>query len=241
MSKMINIDGVTAYHAYPENGVKHPGLILIEEIWGLNAHIKDVADRFAREGYSVIAPELLGDFEGKLDQSVLDEMHNPETRDEAQKKMRAILAPIQAPEFGEKTLASLEKCVKCLVEDKNVNPDSVGVLGFCFGGTYSFALAALDPRIKAAVPFYGQPLKSEKIPDLNCPVLAFYGEHDKNLMDTLPDFKKLMEKDNKNFTAVVYPNTGHAFFNDTNARMYNTDAAADAWSKTLKFLQEHLG
>ena len=54
-------------------------------------------------------------------------------------------------------------------------------------------------------------------------------------------FKKLMEKDNKNFTAVVYPNTGHAFFNDTNARMYNTDAAADAWSKTLKFLQEHLG
>src|ERR1700683_5178138 len=93
--KDIQIENMPAYHSYPEDGRKHPGLIVIHEIWGLNAHIKDVADRFAREGYSVVAPNLFHgmSFEGKIDQSLLDEMHDPSTRDEAQKKMRAILAP----------------------------------------------------------------------------------------------------------------------------------------------------
>ena len=244
-SKMIDIDGVPAYHAYPESdedNEKHPGLIVIHEIWGLVPHIKDVAERFAKEGYSVIAPDLFHDitFEGTVEQKLFDEMHDPKTKDEAQKKMRAILAPIQAPEFAGKTLAKLEECVKYLIEDSHVVSEDVGVLGFCFGGTYSFALAALDPRIKAAVPFYGHPLKPEKVSELNCPILAFYGDQDKNLMDTLPEFKNRMQAHNKDFTAVVYPNTGHAFFNDTNARMYDKKSAVDAWNKTLKFLKKNL-
>lgn len=130
--------------------------------------------------------------------------------------------------------------MKYLTEDSAVTASEIGVLGFCFGGTYSFALPALDQRIGAAVPFYGHPLAEEKIADLDCPVLAFYGEEDKNLMGSLPAFKESMTKHNKNFTAVVYPNTGHAFFNDTNERMYNSEAASDAWQKTLAFLKEHL-
>lgn len=242
MNKTINIKGLPAYHSYPDDGKKHPGLIVIHEIWGLNPHTKDVADRFAKEGYSVIAPDLFYDviFEGKVDQSILDEMHDPETRDEAQKKMRAILAPIQAPEFAKHTLANLEKCVKYLLEDAHIVSEDVGVLGFCFGGTYSLALAALDPRINAVVSFYGHPLKEEKIENLNCSILAFYGDHDKNLMDSLPLFKELMQKHSKDFTAIVYPNTGHAFFNDTNTKMYNEVAAKDSWYKTLVFLKDKL-
>ena len=221
MYKDIYLDGMPVYHAYPDDGKKHPGLVVIHEIWGLVPHIKDIADRFAKEGYSVIAPDLFYDvsFAGKVDQTILAEMQDPETRDEAQKKMRAIFAPLQAPEFGEKTLAKLEKCVKYLLEDAHIISEDVGVLGFCFGGTYSFALSALDPRIKAAVPFYGHPLKEEKIGEVNCPILAFYGDQDKNLMDTLPAFKEMMQANKKDFTAVVYPNTGQAYFNDTNARM----------------------
>ena len=231
-----------AYHSYPDDGAKHPGLIIIHEIWGLNDHTRDVADRFAKEGYSVIAPSLFHglSFEGKVDQTILDEMQNPETRDEAQKKMRAIMAPMQAPEFAGQMLAKLEECVKYLLEDAHVVSEDVGVLGFCFGGTYSLALGALDPRIKAIVSFYGHPLKEEKIILLNCPVLAFYGEKDENLMQSLPEFKKIMEAHNKDFTDIVYPNTGHAFFNDTNARMYDADAAQDAWIKTLAFLKKNL-
>src|ERR1700722_12871280 len=101
MNKDITISNFPAYHAYPDDGKKHPGLIVIHEIWGLDAHVKNGADRFAAQGYSVIAPNLFHgmSFEGKIDQVLLDEMHNPETRDEAQKKMRALMAPIMAPEF----------------------------------------------------------------------------------------------------------------------------------------------
>src|SRR6185312_5418070 len=236
-SKDITIGSIPAYHAYPDDGARHPGLIVIHEIWGLNEHVRDVANRFAEQGYSVVAPNLFHgmSFEGKIDHSLLDEMRNPETRDEAQKKMRALLAPIQAPEYADKAISQLKACVDYLLSDEHVS-GKVGVLGFCFGGTYALALAADDARIEASVPFYGQPLPAEKIHSLNCPVLAFFGEEDAGLIASLPALKEGMQKAEKDFEAVVYPHTGHAFFNDTNARMYNREAAEDAWKKTLVFL-----
>jgi carboxymethylenebutenolidase len=116
----------------------------------------------------------------------------------------------------------------------------VGVTGFCFGGSYTFHLAAHDTRIKAAVPFYGQPPAPDEIPQITCPILAFYGDQDANLMQSLPQLKEDMARDNKQFEAVVYPGAGHAFFNDTNAYMYNPGFAKDAWEKTLAFLHKHL-
>lgn len=239
--KDVTIGGMPAYHVYPDDGQKHPGLVVIHEIWGLNEHIKDVANRFAEKGYSVLAPNLFHglSFEGKIDHSLLDEMRNPETRDEAQKKMRALLAPIQAPDYADEALSQLKECVDYLLADKHVS-GKIGVLGFCFGGTYALALAADDTRISASVPFYGQPLPAEKIKTLACPVLAFFGEEDAGLMSSLPAFKEGMQKAGKSFEAVVYPHTGHAFFNDTNVRMYNAEAAQDAWNKTLDFLANNL-
>lgn len=242
MHKDITIGSTPAYHSYPHDGKIHPGLIVIHEIWGLVPHIKNVADRCAAAGYSVLAPDLFHgeSFQGKADQSLLIEMQDPETRDEAQKKMRELLAPMQAPEFGMKMLAQLKHCVDYLAADAHVS-GKIGVLGFCFGGTYSLALAAEDSRILAAVPFYGQPLAAEKIKNLQASVLAFFGEKDTRLMESLPAQKEAMQKDGKDFTAVVYPNTGHAFFNDTNTKMYDAAAAKDAWEKTLAFLSKNLG
>jgi carboxymethylenebutenolidase len=245
MEKMIELTSKKVFPTFlmtPDDKKKYPGLIVIEEIWGLNDHIKDVAKRFAKEGYIVLSPELLSEtgITEKADQSLLEQVKNPATRDEAQKKLRVLFAPLQSPEFAESAIAKLKVCVDYLFAHKQVN-SNVGVLGFCFGGTYAYALAAVDSRIKAAVPFYGHaPEPHEEIKGIQCPVLAFYGEQDEGLMSTLPEVKKAMKKYGKDFEAVVYSNTGHAFFNDTNPNRYNKKATEDAWKKSLKFLSGNL-
>lgn len=246
MHKDISIGDTIAYHSYPDGGLddgkKHPGLIVIEEIWGITDHVKSIADRFAAEGYSVISPELLP--KGLLEMltpQIQKDLFDPEKRDAVQPKLREAMQPMQQPEYARDAIAKLKACVDYLVADKNVDAArGVGVVGFCFGGTYAFHLAANDARITAAVPFYGQAPTPEEIPQIACPVLAFYGDQDAHLMETLPTLRENMERAGKKFEAVVYPGAGHAFFNDTNTRMYRADAAADAWIKTLQFLKGNL-
>ena len=241
MHKNVTIADLPAYHSYPDDGAMHPGLVLIHEIWGLDDHIKRVADRYAAEGYSVIAPNLFHgmSFEGKIDSQLFADMENPDKRDEAQKKMRELMGPIRSPEFAEATLKNLVACVDYLASDVGVT-DRIGVLGFCFGGTYSFHLAAHDSRINAAVPFYGHAPAEEEVATITCPILAFYGVNDQPLIESLPQLKEDMEKHHVSFDAKVFPNTAHAFFNDTNARMYDAHAAREAWTMSLSFLQLHL-
>jgi carboxymethylenebutenolidase len=240
---MLIKDTLPAYYTYPEGEAKVPGIILIHEIWGLVDHIRDVANRFRSIGYAVLAPDLfMGmDFVGKVDPPLLKELADPATRDEAQKKFRAILAPTRSPEFSTETLDKLQACFDFLALDQRTN-GRIAVVGFCFGGTFSFALATKEPRLKAAVPFYGRaPEPLEGVARIQCPVLAFYGERDTALVEPLPLLVEAMRENGKNFEHVVYPRTGHAFFNDTNANMYNKDAAEDAWRKTSQFLRKHLG
>jgi carboxymethylenebutenolidase len=240
MQKDITINETMVYHTYPDDHQKHPGLIIIEEIWGVNAHIRSVADRFAAEGYSVLSPELLpqGMLEILTPQIQVD-LFDPEKRNEVQPMLREAMQPIQQPAYAEKSIATLKACVDYLLADEGVN-GSIAVLGFCFGGTYAFHLAAHDDRIKAAVPFYGQAPSDEEIPNIRVPILAFYGEQDTNLMEGLPRLKENMKSEGKSFEAIVYPNVGHAFFNDTNPRAYNAETAQGAWEKSLAFLKEHL-
>ncbi len=116
----------------------------------------------------------------------------------------------------------------------------IAVVGFCFGGTYTFALAAADDRVRAAVPFYGTAPDPERIATIGCPVLALYGAHDPALIDALPAVRTDMAAAGIDFRDHVYPDAGHAFFNDASSR-YSPEAAADAWTRTLAFLAEHLG
>ncbi len=242
MNKMIDIPfrkRFSAYFVTPEDSGKHPGIILIHEVWGLNDHIKDVANRFVKEGYIVLAPDLLSQtgINEAIDKSILKDTMNPEKRDEAQKRLRAAMAPIHSPEFAQITVEKLKACVNHLLAYEKIS-GNVAVVGFCFGGTYSYALAASDNRIKAAVPFYGHaPEPLDKIKEISCPILAFYGEKDKGLVDGLPELEKKMQEYHKNFEHHVYPNTGHAFFNDTNPTTYNKEAAEDSWKRTLDFLK----
>ncbi len=111
---------------------------------------------------------------------------------------------------------------------------------FAFGGTYSYAFTAANPELKACVAFYGQP-PLDKISGINCPVMGFYGEKDKRLIDSLPQLVDQMNEHNKDFTHKVYKNTGHAFFNNTNKMTYNKEAAEDAWKMAVDFLKKNLG
>jgi carboxymethylenebutenolidase len=237
MNKNIIINGAPVYQTFPDDGQKHPGLIVIEEIWGVNEHVRAVADRFAAEGYNVLSPELLpaGLLE-MLTPQIQKDLFDPEKRNEVQPKLREAMQPIHQPEYAKEAIATLKACVDYLLADEH-SDGSVAVLGFCFGGSYSFHLAAHDARIKAAVPFYGHPPTEEELPDIACPILAFYGDQDTNLMESLPKLKEDMEKKGKDFEAIVYPNVGHAFFNDTNERAYDAKTAEDAWQKTLAFLK----
>jgi carboxymethylenebutenolidase len=210
----------------------------------LNEHIRDVCDRFAKEGFAVISPELL-DESGileKMSPSVFKEMQSEDEsiKHAAQAKMRDAMVPMNTEEFAKRTVAKLEACLDYLLADSQVN-GNVGCLGFCFGGSYAFHLAVNDARIKAVVPFYGSaPEPLEKVASIKAPVLAFYGEEDKRLIDALPALEAAMKRENKNFSYMRYPRAGHAFFNDTRQAAYNEDAARDAWEKSLAFLHQHL-
>jgi len=236
MDIKVGEESVAAYLAHPEHA-NAPAAIVIHEVWGLTENIKDIANRFAAEGFLALAPDLItgSGAENKVGMEIMRELGDPATRDEAQKKMRAALAPISTPDFGAATVAKLAACYEFLQGHEESNR-AVGVVGFCFGGTYAYALAAAEPALAFAIAFYGQPPQAERIPGIQAPLLAFYGEKDVNLMKTLPELEAAMKANGKQFKAIVYPNVGHAFFNDKNPVTYNAEAAAKAWEEVKLFL-----
>ena len=229
------------YRAEPE-GAPRGGVILIHEIWGLVPHIRNIADRLAAEGYLVLAPDLLSSAgvtpEIGAELATLMSSPHEDIRNAAQPRLREATAPARSPEFAAQATARLRGVVDQFESEPGIN-GRIAVTGFCFGGTYSFALAAADPRLKAAVPFYGT-ADVTSIPGIACPVLALYGEQDTRLMDMLPEIERAMSAAHIDFQDHVYPDAGHAFFNDTNAGAYRPGVAADAWARTLTFLDAHL-
>jgi carboxymethylenebutenolidase len=233
---------LSVYRAEP-TGELRGALIVIHEIWGLVDHIKNVADRYAAEGYLVLAPDILSHGgitpEVGLELGRLMFAGTDEERAVAQPLMREKMSPVNQPEYAAWAVAALKKVVDYLEAQPGVD-GRIGVLGFCFGGSYSFALAAADRRIRSAVPFYGAPPEATDLAHLDCPVLALYGETDERLIASLPDVTKRMHDAGVQFVAHVYEGAGHAFFNDTNPVMYRPDAAADAWTRSLEFLRGSL-
>ncbi len=235
------IGGIDVYRAAPDGEVRG-GLIVIHEIWGLADHIKQVADRFAAQGYLTYAPDILSKagITPQAGRELMELTQNPDesVRVAAQPLMRERMAPAHDPQYGAWAVSALQQVVDDLVDQSGVF-GRVAVLGFCFGGSYSFALAAADRRIKAAVPFYGAPPDPDRIADISCPVLAIYGGDDERLMQGLPEVRRRMQEAGIDATVKVYEGAGHAFFNDTGSR-YDPDAAADAWRLTLEFLGRHI-
>jgi carboxymethylenebutenolidase len=230
-----------AYQSYPAGDIRG-SLIVIHEIWGLVDHIKDVADRFAAEGYLVLAPDLLA--VSGLDTEVIGQLGadlaDPAKRAQAQPRLREATAPLRAPEAAGRIRSALQAAFDHLDSTPEGN-GRTGVVGYCFGGTYSFVLAATEPRLRAAVPYYGSAdLDDAALKRISCPVLAFYGEQDTRLIEGLPELRQRLDDAGADFQVQINPQAGHAFFNDTNPAVHNRAAAEDAWRRTLAFLRENI-
>lgn len=210
----------SGYLAIPAEG-KGPGVIVIQEWWGLVPHIKDVCDRFAAEGFVALAPDL---YHGKTTTSP----------DEAGKMMMAL----QIDE-AEKDLRGAITFVR---DHEATTADKVGTVGFCMGGALSLYTATKNPQVGACVVFYGgHPNVQPDLSNLQAPVLGLYAERDgfvtPELVRALEDRLKGL---GKSAEIHIYPDADHGFFNDTRPTVYNETAAKDAWRRVLEFFSQHL-
>jgi carboxymethylenebutenolidase len=218
-----------AHVARPDDGGPHPGLLVFQEAYGVTAHIKDVAGRFARAGYVAIAPELFHrtappGFEGDY-------------RD----------FPAVEPHFRAVTAAGFETDIRAahawLTASRLADPQRLGAVGFCMGGRVAFIAATLAVPLRAAVAYYGggiAPALLERAPRAQAPILFFWGGRDKNI----PPVERRAIADalaaaKKSFVDVVFSEADHAFFRDA-GQNFHPVAAAEAWALTLAFLKDSL-
>ncbi len=196
-------------------GPNKPGLIVIQEWWGLVPHIKSIADRLALAGYIAIAPDL---YHGKSTVAEEEAKHLLNGLDWT----RAIDELIGAATY--------------LRQQQHV--PSVGVVGFCVGGALA-VLAAARPEVNAYVPFYGFPPQEPS--EVGVPGLFFFGADEDHF--PVPKAQAFAERQRERRVptdVVIYPDAGHAFFNDTRPEKYRRTAAIDAWNRTLDFFRLHL-
>ncbi|MEY2193276.1 dienelactone hydrolase family protein [Neobacillus sp. BF23-41] len=238
-----------------------PTVLVIQEIWGVDAHIQDVAQRFAVAGYVAIAPDLFAD-NGVRSEELSEErmveaksfLHSiPHTSwfNSSDRESAILQQPSEKQETLRTTLTTLfgmldprksERFIRILKDSAEYARNSfektkgmpVTSVGFCLGGALSAALATQDPKHAGSIVFYGRP-PQQNIANIECPVLGFYGGEDKNITNLIPVFEAEMKKHGKSFEAIIYPNAQHAYYNDTNPT-YNSLYARDAFARTLTFL-----
>ncbi len=217
-----NGDTAHGYLARPTGEGPFPAVVVIQEWWGLDAHIEDLAERFAREGFVALAPDL---YHGQV----------ATEPDDARKLVMMLNLPIAMREIG--------GAIGCLSDRPDVEPKSVGVIGFCAGGRLALnAASSGDDRIGAAIAFYGGGVQvtPEFVGGIKAPVLAVYGAEDGGIPpEHYNALAAEMDRQEKTFDMVVYPGAGHAFLNDTRPA-YNANAAADAWVRAVQWFHTYL-
>ncbi|GMW00944.1 MAG: putative carboxymethylenebutenolidase [Candidatus Hydrogenedentota bacterium] len=216
----INGKSSPGYLALPKAG-EGPGVIVLQEWWGLVDHIKDVADRFAREGFVALAPDL---YHGKTTKSP----------DDAGKLMMALNIS--------ETEKDLRGAIAYLTGHKAVTAGSIGTVGFCMGGQLSLFAACANPAVSACVVYYGiHPNVHPDIPNLNAPVLGFFAENDGFVTpEVVRNLEQRLQNARKQVEFHIYDGANHAFFNDTRPEVYNESYAADSWQRMIAFFRNHL-
>ena len=206
----------SAYIVRPDNDTDK-AVLIIQEYWGVNEHIKDIAGRYADEGFIGIAPDL---YRGKI-------AKNP---DEASKMMRDL-----ALEDGIDTIA---QTVSKTREVSGVS--QLGITGYCMGGTFALRAACELGEFGAAVPFYGDIPDDEVLSKLRTPTIFISGTRDGWITpEKVAGLEKAAEKFGLPIESIKY-DADHAFFNDTRPEVYDKTAAKDAWGKAIAFFKENL-
>lgn len=255
---------LAAYRVRPAAAAEPlPGVLVIQEVWGPDAHICDIAERLAAAGYLALAPDLYSHggrpaelerdrieaakefldalpvpawMDPALRAQALAEVAQP-ARGELAETLGALLAPTRPLE---RYVADLCSAVRYLVDDEACS-GRVGSIGFCLGGGLSarLAAAAVAPTLAGAVVYYGSapPACAGAI---GCPVQAHYGGEDERVNAGVAAFAAAMAQARKSFEHHFYDGAPHAFMNDTRSS-YRADAARTAWARTLTFLAGRLG
>lgn len=218
----VNGDGAYAYVAQPDDNDQHPGVVLIQEWWGIEPHIRSVAQRLAAEGFVVAVPDL---YHGKI-------------ATEPDDAMKMIMLLTQNVDRAANEIIGALDTLKALPE---VEPKKLGVIGFCVGGFLTYTVAARYSDLGVVVPFYGggyDPTPAE-VARVNAPVLAVYGSQDQGIpLPQIQKIEKLYKDAGKDITVKIY-DAGHAFLNPDHG-MGNEAAAAEAWPVAVDFLRTHL-
>jgi len=211
---------VKAYLARPKSDTKLPGIIVIHQNRGLNAHIEDVARRVALENYEALAVDCMSALGG-----------TPADEDKAMADF-AKLTPDVA-------VAELVQAATFLKARPNVN-GKLGTIGFCWGGGMVNRLAEASPDINAAVAFYGVAPPLDQVAKIKAAMLLNYAGLDDRVNATRPAYEDALRAAKVDYTIDVYPNVNHAFFDDTGKERYNADAARVAWDRAKDFFAKHL-
>ncbi len=216
-----NGDSAPGYLAQPTEGGPYPGLVVIQEWWGLVPHIKEVTGRFAQQGFVAMAPDL---YHGEA-----------ATEPDEARKLSMAFDRVRA-------IKEIRAAADYLAAMESVAPKKTGLVGWCMGGGLALSAAAHNGEaIGAVVAFYGRPLEASDTAKLHTPVLGLYGELDKGVPSTLVrDFEKELKKNGVVHEVRIYPDAGHAFFNDSRPQAYHPESAEDAWKRALDWFRRHL-
>lgn len=222
----VTFAGVTApmtgYLAMPADADGPlPGIVVIHENRGLNAHIEDVARRAALEGFVALAPDFLAPLGG-----------TPADEDEA----RAMIGELDPAVTRENAVAAVR-----FLEAHEATTGEVGVTGFCWGGALTNRVAVAMPELGAAVAWYGGQPPAEEAARIRAPLMLHYAGLDERINAGIEDFTAALEAAGVDYTVHLYEGVNHAFHNDTNEARYDQEAAELAWRRTIDFFKEHLG
>lgn len=232
----IDVSGqnMEGYLAQPEAEGRHPAVVVIQEVWGVNSHIQSITDRLPASGYVGLAPAMFHR-EGKMVMGLHEEMDT------------AIARMGRCTDDG--IIADVQAAVNYLKGNSAVQSDRIGIVGFCFGGRVSYLAACNVSELKASVVYYGGrilaslgdgPSPLEQTSKITAPVLGLFGGDDGNPSpDDVATIAAELQKGNKTYEFHTYPGAGHGFQCDARGS-YRAEAAKDAWSKTIAWFDQHL-
>ena len=196
-----------------------PAVIVLQEFWGLNADIKDIAQRFAGEGFLALAPDM---YHGQV----------ATEPDEARK----LAMELQL----DRAAQDLKGAVSYLRGHDSSSPSKVGSVGFCMGGSLSLYLASIEPT-EAAVTYYGAPRYPEfKALDIQSPVQAHFAGQDPDTTERGTKMVEDLKAAGRDVEMYVYEGAHHSFFNKTRPEAHHAEAAELSWQRTLSFFRKHL-
>jgi carboxymethylenebutenolidase len=209
---------ILGYLARPAGAGPFAAILIIHENRGLLPHFEDVARRYAAEWFVAFAIDMASRLGGS---------------DVAASQLGQI-----APED---LVADMQAAIDYLKAQAFVNPDAIGATGFCFGGGYTFDIAAASPDVKAAVPYYGTARRAAEngLAQTQAAVLVMYGETDTRITGERDAVEAILQQTGRPYEIMVHAGAGHAFFNDTGGS-YNEAAATAAWTATIAWFREHL-